>query len=52
MADTSFKFYPKLKKITKDGSYSYCDGEIKERFVDIVPFLPQMTVHGNEAESL
>ena len=40
------KVYLKLKQITKNGSCSYCDGEIKERFVNIVPFLPQMTISG------
>ena len=37
------KVYPKVKQIT-DGSGIYCDGEIKERFVDIFQFLPQVTI--------
>ena len=34
------KVYLKLKQIPKDGSHSYCDGEMKKMFVYIVPFLP------------
>ena len=37
------KVYPKLRQITNDASCSYCDGEIKERLVDILPFLPEVT---------
>ena len=41
-AQCSFKvYYTKLKQMTKDGSLAT---EIKERFVGVVPFLPQMTV--------
>ena len=38
------KVYPERKQIIKDGSRSYCDEEIKERFIDIIPFLPQMAI--------
>ena len=38
------KVYLKLKLIIKDGNCSYCNGEIKERFVSIVPFFLQMTI--------
>ena len=38
------KVYLKPKQISKDGSHSYCNEEIKERFVNIALFLPQMTI--------
>ena len=37
------KVYPKLKQIARDGMGSYCDGEIKEKFLDIIPVLPHLT---------
>ena len=38
------KVYLKLEQITKDGRGSYCDGEIKERFVNNIPFLLCLTL--------
>ena len=42
--DIFLKVHPKLKQITKDGRGNYCDGEIKERFVNIIPILPYLTL--------
>ena len=38
------KVYLKLEQITKDERGSYCDGEIKERFVNIILFLSHLTL--------